>query len=93
MKHLSIDKMLATGGIIETWKGEFSANFNRGVDISQILTKTYLVQTRKANAGKLSTRQLPMGAGHCPWGGYTDQIVCNTHEAPRSNGLGATGLH
>ncbi len=25
------------------------------------------------------TRQLPMGAGHCPWGGYTDQIVCNIH--------------
>ncbi len=23
------------------------------------------------------TRQLPMGAGHCPWGGYTDRIVCN----------------
>ncbi len=20
-----------------------------------------------------------MGAGHCPWGGYTDQIVCNIH--------------
>ena len=25
------------------------------------------------------TRQLPMGAGHCPWGGYTDRIVCNIH--------------
>ncbi len=25
----------------------------------------------------LMTRQLPMGAGHCPWGGYTDRIVCN----------------
>ena len=25
------------------------------------------------------TRQLPMGAGHCPWGGYTDWIVCNIH--------------
>ncbi len=42
---------------------------------------------------KSNTRQLPMGAGHCPWGGYTDQIVCNIHEAPRSDGLGATGLH
>ncbi len=20
-----------------------------------------------------------MGAGHCPWGGYTDRIVCNIH--------------
>ncbi len=20
-----------------------------------------------------------MGAGHCPWGGYTDRIVCNMH--------------
>ncbi len=26
-----------------------------------------------------NTRQLPMGAGHCPWGGYTDRIVCNIH--------------
>ena len=45
------------------------------------------------------TRQLPMGAGHCQWGGYTDGNVCNIHgedtknEAPRSNGLGATGVH
>ncbi len=23
------------------------------------------------------TRQLPMGAGHCQWGGFTDQNVCN----------------
>ncbi len=23
------------------------------------------------------TRQLPMGAGHCQWGGYTDGNVCN----------------
>ncbi len=23
------------------------------------------------------TCQLPMGAHHCPWGVYTDQIVCN----------------
>ncbi len=25
------------------------------------------------------TRQLPMGAGHCQWGGYTDRNVCNIH--------------
>ena len=25
------------------------------------------------------TRQLPVGAGQCPWGGYTDRIVCNIH--------------
>ncbi len=25
------------------------------------------------------TRQLSIGAGHCPWGGYTDQNVCNIH--------------
>ncbi len=49
---------------------------------------------------KYLTRQLPMGAGHCQWGGYTDGNVCNIHEeeqteneAPRSNGLGATGVH
>ncbi len=23
------------------------------------------------------TRQLPMGAGHCQWGGFTDRNVCN----------------
>ena len=23
------------------------------------------------------THQLPMGAGHCPWGGFTDWNVCN----------------
>ncbi len=28
----------------------------------------------------ISTRQLPMGADHCPWGGHTDRIVCNIHE-------------
>ena len=25
------------------------------------------------------TRQLPMGGGHCQWGGFTDQNVCNKH--------------
>ncbi len=25
------------------------------------------------------TRQLPMGAGHCPWSRYTDRIVCDIH--------------
>ncbi len=25
------------------------------------------------------TRQLSIGAGYCPWGGYTDRIVCNIH--------------
>ncbi len=24
-----------------------------------------------------------MGAGHCPWGGYTDRIVCNVHGEER----------
>ncbi len=23
------------------------------------------------------TRQLPIGAGHCQWGGFTDRNVCN----------------
>ncbi len=26
-----------------------------------------------------STRQLPMGAGHCQWGGLTDQNICNIY--------------
>ena len=25
------------------------------------------------------TRLLRFGACHCPWGGYTDRIVCNIH--------------
>ncbi len=25
------------------------------------------------------TRQLPIGAGHCPWGGHTDRNTCNIH--------------
>ena len=25
------------------------------------------------------TRQLPIGAGHCQWGGCTDRNVCNIH--------------
>ena len=25
------------------------------------------------------TRQLPIGAGHCQWGGLTDRNICNTH--------------
>ncbi len=25
------------------------------------------------------TRQLPIGAGHCPWGGHTDWNGCNIH--------------
>ncbi len=40
------------------------------------LRKKY-VQFRGRN--HVITRQLPMGAGHCPWGGYTDRIVCNIH--------------
>ncbi len=29
-----------------------------------------------------NTRQLPMGAGHCQWGGVTDLNVCNmSHNA------------
>ncbi len=24
-----------------------------------------------------------MGAGHCPWGGYADRIVCNIHGKER----------
>ena len=31
------------------------------------------------SCSKYQTRQLPMGAGHCPWGRYTDRIVCNIH--------------
>ncbi len=33
----------------------------------------------KSSGNNMITRQLPMGAGHCPWGGYTDRIVCNIH--------------
>ncbi len=29
--------------------------------------------------GNIWTRQLPMGAGDCQWGGLTDQNVCNIH--------------
>ncbi len=28
---------------------------------------------------KFKTRQLPIGAGHCQWGGCTDRNVCNIH--------------
>ena len=34
----------------------------------------------QTDATELFTRQLPMGAGYCPWGGHTDRIVCNIHE-------------
>ena len=27
----------------------------------------------------LHTHQLPIGAGHCQWGGHTDRNVCNIH--------------
>ncbi len=26
-----------------------------------------------------NTRQLPMGAGHCQWGGLTDRNICNIY--------------
>ena len=30
-----------------------------------------------------------MGAGHCPWGGYTDRIGCNIHgEEPKIMSIG-----
>ncbi len=29
-----------------------------------------------ASQGEWKTRQLPMGAGHCRWSGYTDRNVC-----------------
>ena len=32
---------------------------------------------------KCWTRQLPMEAGHCPWGGYTDRILCNVDRQVR----------
>ena len=55
--------------------------------LSKNIFKTHVYRNDK-------TRQLPMGAGHCQWGGYTDGNVCNTkNEAPRSDGLGATGVH
>ncbi len=50
-----------------------------------------------------ATRQLPIGAGHCQWGGLTDRNICNIpgdehlascyHGASRSNGLNATDVH
>ncbi len=36
-----------------------------------------------------NTRQLPIGAGYGPWGGYTDRIVCNI---PKFKDLGPTVL-
>ena len=33
--------------------------------------------------GPYYTHQLPMGAGYCPWVGYTDQIVWNVHGEER----------
>ncbi len=27
------------------------------------------------SGSNIITRHLPMGAGHCPWGGYTDRNV------------------
>ncbi len=41
------------------------------------------------NSQKNITRQLLMGAGHCPWGRYTDRNVCNIlgkYEGYRSKG-------
>ncbi len=29
-----------------------------------------------------------MGAGHCPWGGCSDRIVCNMHRTLLSGTLG-----
>ncbi len=39
------------------------------------------------------TRQLPIGAGHCPWGGHTDWNECNIHvEVDQKSGpLAAAG--
>ncbi len=38
-----------------------------------------------------------MGAGHCQWGGLTDQNICNIHGgahlASRVNSLNAIGVH
>ncbi len=42
------------------------------------------------------TRQLPIGAGHCQWGGLTDRNICNIHGdahlASRSRDASAMGL-
>ena len=38
-----------------------------------------VILTQGENILPWNTRQLPMGAGHCPWDGYTDWIVCNIH--------------
>ncbi len=37
-------------------------------DVQRLLTLEYVI-----------TRQLPMGAGYCPWGGHTDWNGCNIH--------------
>ena len=40
------------------------------------------VKTKVRKDPIFHTRQLPMGAGHCPWGGFTDWNVCNIHREP-----------
>ncbi len=39
-----------------------------------------LCSLQQPHGEHIGTRQLPMGAGHCQWGAYTDRIVCNIHE-------------
>ncbi len=41
--------------------------------------------------GNLITRQLPMGAGHCQWGGFTDRNVCNIPKLRPLGPLAAEG--
>ncbi len=49
-------------------------------------------EIRNMDIGQLATRQLPIGAGYCQWGGFTDRNVCNIdgeeHQAHRSNSFG-----
>ncbi len=44
-------------------------------DVTQILI------LMRFTHGQLWTRQLPIGAGHCQWGGCTDRNVCNIYGA------------
>ncbi len=40
-------------------------------------TKVYTFRLQFAD--NMHTRQLPMGAGHCQWDGFTDRNLCNIH--------------
>ena len=47
------------------------------VTLSLLQTRNQYPSTNQPGIGNDNTRQLPMGAGHCQWGGFTDRNVCN----------------